>query len=515
MKKNMNKLAIIAVFFGLAFAVSVEAAEVSMSLRYQDTVVLDQVSFELPSEGTITIIDTNGNDRLVNAQSVLGILAAIDSADASFELSKIQYFVSFNSLYLQCATGTLLGGEKCDNWLYAVNGVDPLVGMDASILTGGEQIYVYFGPAHQVVLSTTIISKGSSFQATAQSYQYEDNTWGVYTWITIGFTQPDPDNPFSPIEILLLSVNDLGQVSLNLDIPIGDYNVGIKEDFYFPSVQLTVVAPTSTKQNGGGRPSILHQNSSDTRAIQFLIKNQNKDGSFGSGTFLSDWVAVAFGANDNEDSAKEKLKNKGKLKDAEKDKIKNEIHERIFSNIMAGAEEILCDLIGFRTMGPVLLFATVEFLLSETPTYKIYQNYPPPALRLQALIDEIKLGGFVEKLTGELKVDFKELVTNIEDHISPENIGNYSQEELLQYSTCKQIIPELRKIADGVITRHSELKYSAETFGSDLPILIKKLRRLIPPCENKRGIPANMISILNSGMIFRLLTKKYYPDTYD
>lgn len=213
--------------------------------------------------------------------------------------------------------------------------------------------------------------------------------------------------------------------------------------------------------------------------------------------------------------AKEKLKNKGKLKDAEKDKIKNEIHERIFSNIMAGAEEILCDLIGFRTMGPVLLFATVEFLLSETPTYKIYQNYPPPALRLQALIDEIKLGGFVEKLTGELKVDFKELVTNIEDHISPENIGNYSQEELLQYSTCKQIIPELRKIADGVITRHPELKYSAETFGSDLPILIKKLRRLIPPCENKRGIPANMISILNSGMIFRLLTKKYYPDTYD
>jgi len=213
--------------------------------------------------------------------------------------------------------------------------------------------------------------------------------------------------------------------------------------------------------------------------------------------------------------AKEELKNKGKLKDAEKDKIKNEIHERIFSNIMAGSEEILCDLIGFRTMGPVLLFATVEFLLSETPTYKIYQNYPPPALRLQALIDEIKLGDFVGKLTGKLKVDFKELVTNIKDHISPENIGNYSQEELLQYCTCKQIIPELRKIADGVITRHPELKYSAEMFGSDLPILIEKLKRLVPPCENERGTPANIISILNSGMIFRLLVRKFYPDTYD
>lgn len=305
----MNKLTIIAVFLGLAFAISVQAAEISMSFRYQDTVVFDQVSFELPSPGTITIIDTNGNDRLVNAQSVLGILAAIDSTDTSFELSKIQHFSSFNSLYLQCATGTLLGGERCDNWLYAVNGATPLVGMDTSILEGGEQVYVYFGPAHQVVLSTTMISKGSSFQATAQSYQYEDNTWGVYTGVTIGFTQPNPENAWSPIEVLLLSVNDSGQVSLNLDIPTGDYNVGIKEDFYFPSVQLTVVAPTPTKQSGGGMPSILHQNLSNTKAIQFLIANQNEDGSFGSGTLLSDWVAVAFGANDNGDFAKEKLKN--------------------------------------------------------------------------------------------------------------------------------------------------------------------------------------------------------------
>ena len=208
-------------------------------------------------------------------------------------------------------------------------------------------------------------------------------------------------------------------------------------------------------------------------------------------------------------------KDKDELKEAEKEKIKNEIHERIFSNIMAGSEEILCDLIGFRTMGPVLLFATVEFLLAETPAYKIFQDYPPPALRLHALINEIKREGFTEKLTGELKADFEELVTNIQDHISPENIGNYSKEELLQYCACKQIIPELRKIADSVITSHPELKYSAKMFGSDLPILIEKLKRLIPPCENEQGIPANIISILNSGMIFRLLARKYYPDTFD
>ena len=313
-KRNMNKFTILAVFFGLAFAVSVQAADVSISLRYQDTIVLDQVSLELPASGTVAIKDSEGNERFVNAQSVLGILVALDSINASFELSKMQYFTAFNSLYLQCITGTLLEGERCDNWLYAVNGVDPLVGMDTSILTGGEQIYVYFGPAHQVLLSTTMISQGSSLQVTAQKYQYQDNTWGIYTGVTIGFTQPDPDNPFSPIEVLLESVNDLGQVSLSLDIPTGDYNVGIKEDFYFPSVQLTVVVPTvvlisPTRQSGGGLPQPTHQNLDKEKAIQFLIENQNEDGSFGSGTLLSDWAAVAFGAYGKEGFAKEKLEN--------------------------------------------------------------------------------------------------------------------------------------------------------------------------------------------------------------
>ena len=307
MNKNTNKLIILAVFLGLAFSASVQAADVSMSLRYQDTVVLDAVSFELPSPGTITITDTSGVDRSVNAQSVLGILAALDSADASFALSKIQYFSSFDSLYFQCATIISLGGEQCDNWLYIVNGVDPLVGMDTSILTGGEQVYVFFGPDNQVVLSTITISKGAPFQATAQSYQYEDNTWGQLTGVTIGFTQPDPDNPFSPIEVLLQSVDELGQISLNLDISVGDYSVGIKEKFYFPSAQLTVVVPP-TGQSGGGLPQHVHQSLDKEKAIQFLIANQNDDGSFGKGALFTDWTAIAFGAYGKESLAGEKIR---------------------------------------------------------------------------------------------------------------------------------------------------------------------------------------------------------------
>ena len=305
MKKNMNKLTILAIFFGLAFAVSAQAADVSVSLRYQDTLLLDAVSFELPLPGTVTITDTEGKKRAVDALSVLGVLILIDEADVSFELSKLQYFAAFESLYLQCI---ILGSEQCDNWLYAVNGTTPFVGMDAFLLEGGEQIYIYFGPSHQVVLSTTLISKGTSFQAAAQNYQYEDNTWSSLTGVTIGFTQPDPENPFSPIEVLLQPVDEQGKISLNLDIPTGDYNVGIKEDFYFPSVQLTIVTPPPTRQSGGGLPQHVHQNLDVKKAIQFLAVSQNEDGSFGQGALFTDWAAIAFGAYGEESLAKEKLK---------------------------------------------------------------------------------------------------------------------------------------------------------------------------------------------------------------
>jgi len=308
MKKNMNKLTILVVFFGLAFAASVQAGNVSVSLRYQDALVLDAVSFELPLPGTVTITDSEGEERSVNAQSVFGVLVLLDEADASFELSKMQYFIAFDSLYLQCITITLLGSEQCDNWLYAVNGTSPGVGMDAFILTGGEQVYVYFGPSHQVILSTTSLSVGESLIATAQDYQYQDDTWAPLPGVTIGFTQPDLENPFSPIEVLLQAVDEQGQISLNLDIPLGEYNVGIKEDFYFPSVQLTVVAPPPTSQSGGGLPEPVHQNLDGERAMQFLRSNQNEDGSFGSGTLFTDWVAVAFGAYGEESLSKEKVK---------------------------------------------------------------------------------------------------------------------------------------------------------------------------------------------------------------
>ncbi|MCH8244327.1 terpene cyclase/mutase family protein [Patescibacteria group bacterium] len=302
----MNKLTILVVFFGLAFAVSAQAADVSVSLRYQDTLLLDAVSFELPLPGTLTITDSEGEERAVDALSVLGVLFAIDEADTSFKLSKLQYFASFESLYLQCIT---LESEQCDNWLYAVNGITPFVGMDAFLLEGGEQVYIYFGPSHQVVLNKTVVEAGELFTASTQEYQYEDNTWTALLGVTAGVTQLNPEDSWSPIEIATSEVNEQGQAVFSINAP-GQYSVGIKEDFYFPSVQLTVVTPTPTRQSGGGGlPQHVHRNLDVKKAIQFLAVSQNEDGSFGQGALFTDWAAIAFGAYGEENPTKEKIKN--------------------------------------------------------------------------------------------------------------------------------------------------------------------------------------------------------------
>ncbi len=210
---------------------------------------------------------------------------------------------------------------------------------------------------------------------------------------------------------------------------------------------------------------------------------------------------------------KNKTEQNRDLSKAEEDQIRNSVQQVIRSNVAAGTEELLCDLIGFRIMGPVMLFSLVEFLLSDTSAYKIFEKYPPPALRLQILIDEIKAGNYVEEVTdGEIQKIIQSLIDHVQNFIIPEDVSGYSLQEKIQYDTWKNIIPDLQKIANNVINQYKELQYSEKTFGSDMPPLVKKLMRFVPPCEIEQGKPADLISILNAGMIFRLSWKKILPD---
>lgn len=56
-------------------------------------------------------------------------------------------------------------------------------------------------------------------------------------------------------------------------------------------------------------PTVARLQFKSDKAIDFLARNQNKDGSFGTSPMFSDWVAVALGSSQGDNLAKTKLKN--------------------------------------------------------------------------------------------------------------------------------------------------------------------------------------------------------------
>lgn len=244
----------------------------------------------LPPEGNIDILDNVGVSHSVNSRSVLGVLYTLDQTEDSFSLSSLQYYDSFSSFYLKCLN-TNSSGEACDNWQYVVGGASPWTSIDATILSGGENIGLYFGSPYKVDLDTNTITTTGSITAQAKSYNYTDDTWVVRTGVHIGITQTNPHDPWSPTVISTTSVDDIGRADLSFSIP-GTYNIGVSEDYYFPSYSVSVAEPVSS---GGSNSAPVVVAFSKENAVAFLNANKKSDGSLGASLY-TDWGAVAIGS---------------------------------------------------------------------------------------------------------------------------------------------------------------------------------------------------------------------------
>jgi hypothetical protein len=154
-------------------------------------------------------------------------------------------------------------------------------------------------------LNTTSVTKGNSFTASAESYNYADNTWSALTGITLGVTVPNPSDPWTPTVVATQPVDTEGKATITL-ADAGEYSVGIAEDFYFPSYSLTVIEPAPVQGGGGGGGSAPAPVFSTDRALSYLYSVQNPDGSFGSDLY-TDWVAVAYAAGGVSGNAKVSL----------------------------------------------------------------------------------------------------------------------------------------------------------------------------------------------------------------
>ncbi len=307
------------------FTITPKPEQITLTIR-DGTTTAFYGSLTLPdlSAADILVTPTNSTTSVaVSPRSALGILESVESPSSGFNITDLQYYppsASFpnGSFLINCilvpqATST----PGCYNWHDTINGLYPNVGVDQQILQDGDNIFFFFSsnPTHQTVLSKNSVSAGESFTATAEQFDPQTNIYKPLTGVTLGMGTPNPDYTFT--ELATSTVNTNGQAIFTLNAT-GTFEVGIKEDYYFPSATIIISAATSTSDTstdttsapqsgitGGG--GINHSTLNISNALSFISGNQNPDGSFDS-TYSTDWTAIAFSAAFSPGSSKTKLR---------------------------------------------------------------------------------------------------------------------------------------------------------------------------------------------------------------
>ena len=266
-----------------------------------DLPVADAPDVAITPTGTTTSI-------LVPARSVLAILSSLDATSTAFDVTDLSYSKGFNSFLINCiAIPSGSATPDCFSWTDAVDGVYPQVGVDHQILKDGDVIYLFFGPQHKVFLSKSSVVAGEHFTAEAQQYDLPTGTYVPLPAVTIGVGTPKPDFTFT--ELATSTSDTSGRANFTLSAT-GTYQVGIKEDFYFPTTRITISEAPQTPPvvvGGGGSGGISHTPLNGSLALSYLSAQQKTDGSYGSSLY-SDWAAIAFSAADP-GAAKTKLAN--------------------------------------------------------------------------------------------------------------------------------------------------------------------------------------------------------------
>ncbi len=278
------------------------------------------VSFPIGTS-TTNVIPTNSSSTVaVSNQSLLGVLLNLENSENGFTISNLAYYPSFGEFLVNCVSVPAANPTPdCNDWQYEVNGTYPFSGIDQYQLHDGDQTYLYFGNPRQVTVSTSTVPAGTSFVATAEAYDPSTGTYASTTGYTIGVTQPDPSNRWSPTEIATSTTDANGSATFTLNTP-GSYGVGLQEDYYSNLTSITVTATSSAASStdnsgnssnnsgnvGGGGGSSNPVTANTASAFSFLTSHQNSDGSF-NGDRITDWSALALALPDAPSSARNSL----------------------------------------------------------------------------------------------------------------------------------------------------------------------------------------------------------------
>lgn len=261
LKSHMKKFFLIFAFFLIPFSVFADETATStmtVNVRYQDSLVFSG-PIELTNNSSTTISDNSGTNRQVPSDSALIALKTADDISADFNLSDLVYYSDFNSLYVNCIDITSPAKHACANWQYVVNSNYPPIGMDKYIVSNGDTLYFYFGNPRRVLISSPSVEVTKPVKVKAENYDYVNNAWTALSGVDIGATQPNPNDPYSPLVISRVTSDANGFADLILG-KSGSYNIGLALDYYFPGETLSVSEPPveevkSSTGDSGTHPS--------------------------------------------------------------------------------------------------------------------------------------------------------------------------------------------------------------------------------------------------------------------
>jgi len=165
--------------------------------------------------------------------------------------------------------------------------------------------------------------------------------------------------------------------------------------------------------------------------------------------------------------------------------------------------ELVADLIAFRMVGPVFLFALKNLLLTMKGIDDLSKEYPSPRMRITLLMEEFQKMKYKPQLrkhdTGK---KFIAAIDRLKQQLQDMEESKKDEVENLVFKSISKVIPNLRK---DVRKATKQVDFVPKEFCSEVFRLVEILDSFVAPVEVAPGTPASPASILNSGLLYDLL----------
>jgi hypothetical protein len=193
-----------------------------------------------------------------------------------------------------------------------------------------------------------------------------------------------------------------------------------------------------------------------------------------------------------------------------------------YTKIQAQLKELISDAVGFHIFGPAFLIAQFNYLASSATLESKPEGYPSVRTRLAFLMGLYEYMGYPGKIKQKRAVldnkhkkiaeQYEEFVSNLKRMIDESSEASQDAEETLVDKSVDAVKKELWVEVGKALNGQG---YTAEQFCNDVFKLMDAIDCIVPPVEIDFEKPANRISIINSGVLYALISIENFHKSFE